>query len=61
VSNNTIDPAARQREKQASRDRDAEDLAAGRKTREQLARDNGSFSLYLAEHGVIDWDKVEAG
>lgn len=31
------------REKQASRDADARDLASGRKSREQLARENSLF------------------
>jgi hypothetical protein len=32
-------------EKQASRDQDAADLASGRKTREQLTRENGAFAF----------------
>jgi len=36
-----FDPAERAREKQASRDRDAADLASGRKSAEQLNRENG--------------------
>jgi hypothetical protein len=32
-----------QREKQASRDADERDLRSGRKSREQLARENGIF------------------
>ena len=35
-------PAERAREKQASRDQDAADLASGRKTREQLKRENSA-------------------
>lgn len=41
------DPPERAREKQASRDQDAADLASGKKTREQLRRENGMF------HGLI--------
>ena len=35
----------RQREKAASRKRDEEDLALGRKTPEQLALENGAFAF----------------
>lgn len=38
------DPAERAREKQASRDQDAKDLADGTKTREQLWKENSMFS-----------------
>lgn len=40
----TYDPAERAREKQASRDQDEADLAAGRKTRDDLRCENGAFS-----------------
>lgn len=36
-----FDPKERAREKQASRDQDARDLASGKKTREQLCEENG--------------------
>lgn len=40
----TYDPRERSREKQRSRDQDAEDLRTGKKTREQLIKENSPFS-----------------
>lgn len=40
----TYDPRERAREKQRSRDQDAEDLRTGKKTREQLTKENSPFS-----------------
>lgn len=40
-----LDPAARAREKQASRDADAADLDSGRKTRAQLRAENAAFAF----------------
>jgi len=40
----TYDAAERAREKQASREQDARDLATGRKSQEQLHRENAHFS-----------------
>jgi hypothetical protein len=40
-----FDPEERAREKQASRDHDARDLASGNKSREQLRRENGHFAF----------------
>ena len=40
----TYDPAERAREKQASRDQDAADLASGAKTREQLHAENAALA-----------------
>jgi hypothetical protein len=37
------DPKERAKEKQASRDKDAEDLRSGKKTREDLRKENGMF------------------
>lgn len=45
MSNEHFDPEQRAREKQASRERDEADLASGRKTREQLRRENGVFAF----------------
>jgi hypothetical protein len=45
MSNEHFDPEQRAREKQASRERDEADLASGRKTREQLRRENGAFAF----------------
>lgn len=45
----------RQREKQASRDKDAQDLASGHKTREQLRRENGLIRITK-----ILWDQIRA-
>lgn len=39
------DQEERSREKRASRDQDERDLAEGRKTREQLRRENGAFAF----------------
>lgn len=47
--------ADRQREKQASRDQDAADLASGKKTREQLWRENSLFRFSNVE---IDFGSV---
>ena len=44
----------RQREKQASRDKDAQDLASGRKSREQLRKENSLIRI-----ASIDWDHVK--
>jgi hypothetical protein len=41
----TFDPAERAREKQASRDQDAHDIATGVRTVEQVRRDNGAFAF----------------
>ena len=41
-----LDQAARQREKQRARDRDAEDLRSGRVSQDELARHNGFFSAF---------------
>lgn len=51
-----FDPRERAREKQASRDSDARDLASGAKSREQLRRENGVFALPDAQ---IVWDECE--
>lgn len=49
------DPAERAREKQASRDQDVADLASGKKTREQLRRENGMlYGLTLR----VDFSKL---
>lgn len=40
----TYDPTQRAREKQASRDQDEADLASGKKTRDDLRRENGAFT-----------------
>lgn len=40
-----FDPAERALEKERSRQRDAEELANGTKTREQLRRENGAFAF----------------
>ena len=39
-----LNPIERQREKEASRKADARALASGRKSREQLRKENGAFS-----------------
>jgi very-short-patch-repair endonuclease len=49
----TFDPAERAREKQASRDADAQASADGTKTREDLRRENGAFAFPNAR---IDFD-----
>lgn len=41
---NTFDPVEHRRAKQAQRDKDAEDLAAGRVTAEELTRRNSMFA-----------------
>lgn len=51
------DPQERAREKQRSRDADAEALASGRISREQLRRDNGHFAFPNAR---VDWDGAES-
>lgn len=48
-----IDPEVRAAEKQASREQDAADLASGKKTIEQLRRENTFLS---AKNSVIRWD-----
>lgn len=40
-----MDNEDRQREKQTSRDKDAQDLVSGNKTREQLRRENGLIRI----------------
>jgi len=45
----------RQHEKQASRDQDAQDLASGRKSREQLRKENSLIRI-----ASIDWDHVKS-
>jgi hypothetical protein len=44
------------REKQASRAADARDLASGRKSREDLSRDN---SLFHGRHWSVDFDSAK--
>jgi 16S rRNA C967 or C1407 C5-methylase (RsmB/RsmF family) len=41
----TFDPVERAKEKQASRNKDAADLAAGLKTQEQLLASNAKFAF----------------
>lgn len=41
----TFDPAERAKQKQASRDKDAEDLASGLKSTEDLRKENGKFAF----------------
>jgi hypothetical protein len=50
----TFDPVERRREKQVARDRDDEDLRTGRKTAEQLSRENFFMSSLN-----IDWAKAK--
>jgi hypothetical protein len=45
VAPDTFDPAERAREKQASRDQDAHDIATGARTVEQVRHDNGAFAF----------------
>lgn len=47
----------RAREKQASRDKDEQDLLSGKKTREQLRKENGYFSQL---NYVIDFSKAKS-
>lgn len=47
-----FDPKARAAEKQASRDRDAADLASGAKTREQLWRENTLLPARLTSFDI---------
>ena len=44
----TFDPKVRAAEKQASRDQDEADLKSGRKTPEDLRKENGLFSGFTA-------------
>jgi len=50
-----FDPKKRAAEKQASRDKDAEDLATGRKTREQLWKEN---TMIPAHETSFDISKI---
>jgi hypothetical protein len=50
-----MDLKDRQREKQASRDADEKALEFGRKTREQLRKENGLIRIVS-----INWEKVKA-
>lgn len=50
-----VNPAARAAEKQASRDQDAEDLASGVKTREQLWAEN---TFLPVSRTSIDFSKI---
>ena len=52
-----LDPEERAAEKQASRDKDAADLASGAKTREQLREKNSHFRDVA--HDPIQWDKTK--
>ena len=57
------DFAARQREKQLSREKDAEDIRTGKRTKEQVQEDNDVFGFgKLAREGrlIIDWDSVRS-
>lgn len=49
--------AERAAQKQRSREQDAEDLASGRKTREQLRLENSHFRELA--HEPILWDETE--
>lgn len=51
----SFDLAERAREKQASRDEDARTLAAGEKTREQLAEENGAFSFPRERMRIVEF------
>lgn len=51
----TYDPRERAREKQRSRDQDAEDLRTGKKTREQLTKENSLFSGLILK---VDFTKT---
>jgi hypothetical protein len=53
VGSLTFDPDERAAQKQASRDKDAQDLAEGRKTPEQLREEN---TLIRADGAKILWD-----
>lgn len=58
----TYDPKERAREKELSRERDQQDLASGRKTQEQLRRENGVFVFPNAriDFGeIMDDDKMD--
>ena len=52
---NTYDLRERAREKQRSRDQDAEDLRTGKKTREQLTKENSPFSGLILK---VDFTKT---
>lgn len=52
-----MDPADREAQKQASRDADAQALADGSKTREQLREENSHFRDVA--HDPIDWDRTQ--
>lgn len=45
MSDDTFDPAERARQKAAAREQDRLDLESGRKTREQLRKENGAFGF----------------
>lgn len=45
LSNDNLDALERAREKAASRENDADALASGRKSREQLRAENGAFGF----------------
>ena len=49
------EPRERAREKQRSRDQDAEDLRTGKKTREQLTKENSPFSGLILK---VDFTKT---
>lgn len=49
----TFDPIERRREKQAARDKDEEDLRAGRVTPEELSKRNGFFSALDIKNAKI--------
>ena len=48
-----FDPKERAREKQASRDKDDEDLRSGKITREELNRRNGGYGLMRGAELVL--------
>lgn len=50
-----LNAEARMREKQASRDQDAADLASGKTTQDELRRKNGKFAFPDAK---ILWDQA---
>jgi hypothetical protein len=54
----TFDPVERVREKQASRDKDAADLKAGRVTKEELRRRNAFIPGDSARAARINWNKT---
>jgi hypothetical protein len=53
-----LDPKARAREKQASRDEDDRALALGLKSREDLARENGAFAFPSGLVRIVNFPSV---